>query len=51
MSAVQLTVDADGIATLTMNLADRPMNVLSDALMGPFADAIAKVEADAGIKA
>ncbi|WP_292998405.1 3-hydroxyacyl-CoA dehydrogenase NAD-binding domain-containing protein [Nevskia sp.] len=50
MSAVQLTVDADGIATLTMNLADRPMNVLSDALMGPFADAIAKVEADAGIK-
>lgn len=50
MSAVQLTVDADGIATLTMNLADRPMNVLSDALMGPFADAIAKVEADASIK-
>ena len=50
MSAVQLTVDADGIATLTMNLADRPMNVLSDALMGPFADAIAAVEADAGIK-
>ena len=50
MSAVQLTVDADGIATLTMNLADRPMNVLSDALMGPFSDAIAKVEADASIK-
>jgi len=50
MSAVQLNVDADGIATLTMNLADRPMNVLSDALMGPFSDAIAKVEADASIK-
>ncbi|MDH4457189.1 MAG: 3-hydroxyacyl-CoA dehydrogenase NAD-binding domain-containing protein [Nevskia sp.] len=50
MSAVQLTVDADGIATLTMNLTDRPMNVLSDALMGPFSDAIAKVEADASIK-
>ena len=38
MSAVQLTVDADGIATLTMDLADRPMNVLNEALMSPFAE-------------
>ncbi|WP_293375171.1 3-hydroxyacyl-CoA dehydrogenase NAD-binding domain-containing protein [Nevskia sp.] len=50
MSAVQMTVDADGIATLTMDLADRPMNVLNEALMAPFAEYIAKIEADAAIK-
>ncbi|WP_293390141.1 3-hydroxyacyl-CoA dehydrogenase NAD-binding domain-containing protein [Nevskia sp.] len=50
MSAVQMTVDADGIATLTMDLVDRPMNVLNEALMAPFADYIAKIEADAAIK-
>ena len=50
MTAIQMTVDADGIATLTMDLADRPMNVLNEAMMAPFAECIAKIEADPAVK-
>ncbi|GAC1624562.1 MAG: 3-hydroxyacyl-CoA dehydrogenase NAD-binding domain-containing protein [Nevskia sp.] len=50
MSAVQYTQDADGIVTLTMDLPGRPMNVLAADLMGPFAEAITKIEGDASVK-
>ena len=50
MSAIQYTVDADGIATITLDLKTRPMNVLAAELTEPFAEAIAKVEGDANVK-
>ena len=50
MSAIQYTVDADGIATITLDLKTRPMNVLAAELTQPFAEAIAKVDGDASVK-
>ena len=50
MSAIQYTVDADGIATITLDLKTRPMNVLAAELTEPFSEAIAKVEGDANVK-
>ena len=50
MSAIEYTVDADGIATITLDLKTRPMNVLAAELTEPFAEAIAKVEGDAAVK-
>jgi 3-hydroxyacyl-CoA dehydrogenase/enoyl-CoA hydratase/3-hydroxybutyryl-CoA epimerase len=50
MSAVQFTVDADGIATLVLDMPGRSMNVLNDELTTPFGEAIGRIEGDAGIK-
>jgi len=50
MSAVQFTIDADGIATLTLDMPGRSMNVLNEELTGPFGEAITKIEADATVK-
>ena len=50
MSAIEYTVDADGIATITLDLKTRPMNVLAAELTEPFSEAIAKVEGDASVK-
>ena len=50
MSAVQFNVDADGIATLVLDMPGRSMNVLNDELTIPFGEAISKIEGDAGIK-
>jgi len=50
MSAIQYTVDADGIATITLDLKTRPMNVLAAELTEPFSEAIAQVEGDANVK-
>ncbi|MCC2655832.1 MAG: 3-hydroxyacyl-CoA dehydrogenase [Panacagrimonas sp.] len=50
MSAVTFTVDADGIATISLDLPGRPMNVINEHLMQPLVDAIAKVQSDASIK-
>jgi len=50
MSAVQFTVDADGIATLVLDMPGRSMNVLNDELTTPFGEAISKIEGDAAIK-
>ncbi|MDO9451651.1 MAG: 3-hydroxyacyl-CoA dehydrogenase NAD-binding domain-containing protein [Stagnimonas sp.] len=50
MSAIEYTVDADGIATITLDLKTRPMNVLAAELTEPFAEAITKVEGDAAVK-
>ena len=50
MSAVQFNVDADGIATLTLDMPGRSMNVLNDELTMPFGEAITRIEGDASIK-
>ncbi len=49
-TAVRYEQDADGIVTLTMDMPGRSMNVLNDELSRPLAEAIARIEADAGIK-
>ena len=48
--ALQVTVDADGIATATMDSPGRSMNVLDDALAEPLAALIERLVSDAGIK-
>ena len=50
MSAVQFTVDADGIATLVLDMPGRSMNVLNEELTAPLGDALARIEGDAAIK-
>ncbi|MEP6505426.1 MAG: 3-hydroxyacyl-CoA dehydrogenase NAD-binding domain-containing protein, partial [Betaproteobacteria bacterium] len=48
--ALQVTVDADGIATATMDLPGRSMNVLNDELAVPLAALIERLATDASIK-
>jgi 3-hydroxyacyl-CoA dehydrogenase/enoyl-CoA hydratase/3-hydroxybutyryl-CoA epimerase len=48
--ALQLTLDADGIATATMDSPGRSMNVLDDDLAVPLAAAIERLATDASIK-
>lgn len=48
--AITLDVGADGIAVATMNLPDRPMNVVNDELMVPLAAIAERVATDAAIK-
>ena len=48
--ALTVTIDADGIATATMNSPGRSMNVLNDDLAAPLAALIERLEADPGIK-
>src|ERR1700761_9427567 len=48
--ALHVTVDADGIATATMNTPGRSMNVLNDDLAAPMAALIERLETDAAIK-
>ena len=48
--ALQVTVDADGIATATMDSPGRSMNVLDDELAEPLAALIERLVSDAGIK-
>lgn len=47
---VDYTVDADGIATLTWNVADRPMNVLNTASIAAFGEAVNCAVADAAVR-
>jgi 3-hydroxyacyl-CoA dehydrogenase / enoyl-CoA hydratase / 3-hydroxybutyryl-CoA epimerase len=50
MSAVQISRDADGILTLTLDMPGRSMNVLNDELTTPFGEAIRQIEGDPSIK-
>jgi len=47
---VEYQVDADGIATLTWNVADRPMNVLNAASIAAFDGAVNRAIADEAVK-
>ena len=48
--ALAVVVDADGIATATMDLAGRSMNVLNDDLAVPLAALVERLATDASIK-
>jgi 3-hydroxyacyl-CoA dehydrogenase/enoyl-CoA hydratase/3-hydroxybutyryl-CoA epimerase len=48
--ALNVVVDADGVATATMDLPGRSMNVLNDELALPLAALIERLAADASIK-
>jgi 3-hydroxyacyl-CoA dehydrogenase / enoyl-CoA hydratase / 3-hydroxybutyryl-CoA epimerase len=47
---IRYTVDADGIATLLIDVADRPMNVITPGFRKDLADCIEKVASDAAIR-
>jgi 3-hydroxyacyl-CoA dehydrogenase/enoyl-CoA hydratase/3-hydroxybutyryl-CoA epimerase len=47
---IDYTLDADGIATLTWNVADRPMNVLNLASIAAFDDAVRKAIAHEAVR-
>ena len=47
---IETQVDADGIATLTWNMTDRPMNVLNDASIAGFDAAVTRAIADPSVK-
>src|SRR5690606_3038694 len=47
---IDYKIDADGIATLTWNVADRPMNVLNAASIAAFDAAVKRAIGDAGVK-
>ena len=47
---IDYTLDADGIATLTWNVADRPMNVLNLESIAAFDAAVDRAIGDAAVK-
>ena len=47
---IDYTTGADGIATLTWNMADAPMNVLNERSMAAFGEAARKAVADPQVK-
>ena len=47
---LSLQVDNDGIATITLNVPDRPMNVVGPQLMSDLSAALDKIEHDDNIK-
>jgi len=49
--AISIVVDTDGIATLTIDLPGRSMNVITPALTAELAAAVDRIAGDAGIKA
>ena len=49
-TAVRYEQDADGIVTLTLDLPGRSMNVLDETLTRGLAEAVARIEKDAGVK-
>ncbi|ULQ45615.1 3-hydroxyacyl-CoA dehydrogenase NAD-binding domain-containing protein [Flagellatimonas centrodinii] len=49
MTAVKFEKDAQGVVTLTLDMPGRSMNVLNEALTGPFLDAIGQIERDPSI--
>ena len=50
MSSVNFELDGDGIATLTLDMPGRSMNVLNDELTGPLGEAISRIETDEAVK-
>ena len=50
MSGITLAVDADGVATITWNLTDRPLNMMNVESCGAFAEAVREALADDEVK-
>lgn len=47
---IDYQLDADGLATLTWNVADRPMNVLNQASIAAFTEAVERALVDPNVK-
>lgn len=47
---IDTRIDADGIATITWNMAERSMNVLSEASIAAFSEAVEKALGDGAVK-
>src|SRR5512137_1494579 len=47
---IRFSVDSDGIATLLIDVADRPMNVLTPGFRKDLAECVEKVASDPAIK-
>ncbi|WP_405228871.1 3-hydroxyacyl-CoA dehydrogenase NAD-binding domain-containing protein [Lentisalinibacter sediminis] len=50
MNTIDFQVDGDGIATITIDVKDRPMNVLTPEFMAELKESIEKVASDDAIK-
>ena len=50
MEDLHFTVDADGIAIIALDVADKPMNVITPALQHALREAVERVAGDAAIK-
>lgn len=48
--SIDYQAGADGIATLTWQMSDAPMNVLNAASMAAYADAVQRAIADPAVK-
>lgn len=47
---IDYSVDGDGVATITWNMADRPMNVMNRNSIGAFREAVDKAIGDKAVK-
>jgi len=47
---IRFSVDADGIALLLIDVADRPMNVLTPGFRADLAECVNRIKSDAGIR-
>ncbi len=50
MKTIDIAIDGDGVAVLTIDLEDRPMNVMTPAFLGDLAAAVERIATDAAIK-
>lgn len=50
MKTIDIKIDADGVALLTIDVKDRPMNVMTAEFVSDIAEAAAKIAGDDGIK-
>jgi len=50
MKTINYQLDKDGIAILTIDVKDRPMNVITPAFMQDFSDAVQKISDDENVK-
>ena len=50
MKTMRIEVDADGVALLTIDVSDRPMNVITPEFQQDFAEALQQLQGDAAIK-
>ena len=49
-NTIKYTVDSDGIATLVIDLPDKPMNVLTPELISDLSTCVGKVVSDEDVK-
>ena len=47
---IDYDVDGDGVATITWNVSNRPMNVMNNDTMAAYGEAVEKAVADEAVK-